>query len=520
MGKVKIISYEQAAEMVNDKHTVVISGFVQSALPEGLLTALENRFVSTAKPRDLTVYYVAGIGNRNGAAVDHFAHEGMVKRVVGGHWNLIPKMGKMAIENKIEAYNLPQGTLSQMMREIASGRPGLITHVGLGTFVDPRIEGGKLNSISKEDLVEVIEIKGQEKLFYNCDVKFNVALMRGTYADENGNITMEHEVGSHDVTSMAQATKNAGGKVIVQVKAVVQNGSLDPKLVKIPGIYVDAVVINNDNNLHQQTLGTYWEPAASGQYRIPLASIKPAPLDERKIVGRRGAMELKKDTIVNLGIGMAEAIAAVANEEGIGDIMTLTVEPGPIGGVPLAAAGFGSALNPEAIIDQALQFDFYDGGGLDMAFLGLAETDVHGNINVSKFGPRVAGTGGFVNITQNAKEVFFCGTFTAGGLKVRIENGKLIIDQEGRERKFVKHVQQITFSGAYAVKKGQPVKYITERAVFELRSDGMYLTEIAPGIDLKTQILDLMDFEPKIDGQPKLMDSRIFEDVLMGLKNA
>ena len=387
--------------------------------------------------------------------------------------------------------------------------------MGLNTFADPRLEGGKLNDITKEDLVEVVEILGQEKLLYKA-IPLNIGFIRGTYADENGNVIMSHEVASIEATSIAQAVHNCGGKVIVQVERVVENGSLDPKLVKIPGIYVDAIVVAQNPSEHEQCVGCEYDGSMSGEYRVPLDSLDHPPMSAKKIIGRRAAMELIPNSIVNLGIGIPEYISMVANEEGIGDYMTLTVESGPVGGVPQGGPKFGGSVNAEAILDQPYQFDFYDGGGVDYAFLGLAQADRFGNINVSKFGPRIAGCGGFINITQNAKKVFFCGTFTAGGLKTHVENGKLVIDQEGKEKKFIDQVEQITFSGVYAQKVSQPVLYITERAVFELRSDGVFLTEVAPGIDIQTQILDLMDFQPKIDN--RLMDARIFSDSLMGLK--
>jgi len=290
-------------------------------------------------------------------------------------------------------------------------------------------------------------------------------------------------------------------------------------LVKIPGIYVDAIVVTEQKEDHAQCIGCEYDGSLTGDYRIPLGDIECPSMCTKKIIGRRAAMELTENAVVNLGIGIPEYISMVANEEGIGDYMTLTVEAGPIGGVPQGGARFGVSINPQAILDQAYQFDFYDGGGLDIAFLGLAQADKQGNINVSKFGPRIAGCGGFINITQNAKRVIFCGTFTAGGLKTEVEDGKLVILQEGREIKFRDHVEQITFSGLYANKTGQSVMYITERAVFELRKDGVYLTEVAPGIDVQTQIIDLMEFEPKLEGTPKLMDGRIFIDKLMQLKN-
>lgn len=519
MAKKPIITAAEAALLVKDNDTITSMGFVASNLPEALYTALEQRFLDTGSPKDMTFFYAAAQGNRDGSGADHFAHEGMLKRVIGGHYNMAPKLGQLIIEEKLEGYNLPQGTLSQLYRDIAGHRVGTITHVGLNTFADPRIEGGKLNSISKEDVVELVNIGGEERLLYK-PLKFDIGFIRGTYADEEGNITLEREVCTLEGTSVAQAVKNTGGKVIVQVEKVVANGSLDPKLVKIPSIYVDYIVVAKDYSEHQQCQTCAYDGAMTGDFRVPLSSLEFPPLSAKKIIGRRAAMELKANTVVNLGIGIPEYVSMVAGEEGIGDWMTLTVEAGPIGGVPQGGPKFGGSVNPMAIVDQPYQFDFYDGGGIDFAFLGLAQADQDGNINVSKFGPRIAGCGGFVNITQNAKRVFFCGTFTAGGLKTKVEDGKLIISQEGKEQKFLSNVEQITFSGEYANKTNQPVMYITERAVFELRKDGVYLTEVAPGIDVQTQVIDQMGFPPKMDGAPKLMDPRIFSDALMGLKDA
>lgn len=517
MSKVPVISAREAASYVQDNMTVVPAGFVGNNLPETLNRALQTRYLETGSPKNLTLFYVAGQGNRAGAGADHYAHEGLVKRVIGGHWNMAPKLGQLAMENKIEAYNLPQGTLAQLVRDIAGGRPGTITHVGLNTFVDPRIEGGKLNKATTEDILEVVNILGEEKLIYKS-LPLNVAFLRGTYADENGNVTMEEEGVTLESTSIAQAVKNSGGKVFVQVKGVVASGSLDPKLVKIPGIYVDAVVLAEEENDQVQSIGCKHDGSICGEYRKLMSSIEFPPLCPKKVIGRRAAMELAPNTVVNLGIGIPEYISMVAGEEGIGDWMSLTVEAGPVGGVPQGGTMFGVSINPDAILDQPYQFDFYDGGGIDLAFLGLAQADKEGNINVSKFGTRVAGCGGFINITQNAKKVFFCGTFTAGNLKVDIGGGELKILQEGSSSKFIDAVEQITFSGQYANKVGQPVMYITERAVFELRKDGVYITEVAPGIDIQTQIIDLMGFTPKISENLKTMDARIFRDELMGLR--
>lgn len=516
MKHIPVLTPKQAADLVQNNQTIVTGGFVGSCCPETLTKALEKRFLEAGEPKNLTLIYAAAQGNRDGSGADHFAHEGMVKRVIGGHWNMVPQLGTMVIDNKIEGYNLPQGTISQLFRDIAGNRVGTITHVGLNTFVDPRNQGGKLNEITKDDIVELIDINGQEKLLYKA-FPVNVAFLRGSYADEYGNITMENEVASLEATSIAQAAKNSGGKVVVQVEKIVKGGTLDPRLVKIPRIYVDAVVVAEEGD-HQQCFGHPFDASLTGATQSPFGDTKADCMCTKKIIGRRAALELMEDSVVNLGIGIPEYISRVANEEGIGDYMTLTVEAGPIGGVPQGGSQFGAALNPECILDQAYQFDFYDGGGVDLAFLGLAQADEKGNINVSKFGPRIAGCGGFINITQNAKKVYFCGTFTAGGLKTEIKDGKIKIIQEGKSKKFIIEVEQITFSGDYANRTGQPVMYITERAVFELRKDGIYLIEIAPGIDLQKDVLDQMDFVPKMDGEPALMDWRIFRDELMGIK--
>lgn len=519
MKKVKVLKAEQAVNLVQDGATLVTGGFVGNCLPEALNKALEEKFLQTGLPRNLTLFYPGSEGDKSGkTGGDHYAHEGLVKRVIVGHYATAPKLGELCLANKCESYNLPQGALVFLLRDMAGHRPGTITHVGLDTFVDPRHGGGKMNERTTEDLVELITVDGEEKLFYRT-FPVNVAFLRGTYADEYGNVTLEKEATTTEVTSIAQAVRNNRGKVIVQVEKVVKYGTLDPRLVKIPGIYVDAVVVAKPED-HQQSLGEEFNPAICGMAReLVRDEAGITPLTAKKIIARRAAMELRENSVVNLGIGLPEHIAQVAREEGISDYMTLTVESGVIGGIPQGGARFGSSLNPDAIIDQPYQFDFYDGGGLDQAFLGLAECDADGNINVSKFGPKLPGCGGFIDITQNTKEVFFCGTFTAGRLKTRIADGKLMIDEEGDKAKFINKVQQITFSGRYANKTGQRVLYITERCVFELRKDGLYLIEVAPGIDIQTQIIAKMGFTPKLDSNLRLMDSRLFREENMGLKN-
>lgn len=515
MKKVRILTDQQAAELVQDGDTIATGGFVSCACPEALSKALEQRFLETGHPRDLTLFFAAGQGHRDGTGGDHYGHEGMVKRVIGGHWDRAPKLGDLALADKIEAYNLPQGVISHMYRDIAAHNIGTITTVGLYTFADPRNGGGKLNDRTKEDLVKVINVEGHELLLYKS-FPINVVFLRASYADEYGNCTVHREIGPIDVTAMAQACKNSGGKVIIQVEKIVQGGTLDPKLVAIPGIYVDSIVVGSIED-NEQCLGMPYDGSLTGEFRIPVDAIPPIPLDAKKVVARRAAMELPKNAIVNLGTGVPEKIANVAAEEGISNQMTLTVEAGSIAGVPMGGTQFGAAANSMCILPHNVQFDFYHGGGLDIAFLGLAETAPNGDLNVSKFGTRLAGAGGFIDITQNAKKVCFCGTFTAKGLKASCRDGRLVIEQEGSKKKFVKEVEHITFSGKYANEVHQPVLYITERAVFELRLEGVTLTEIAPGVDLQTQVLDQMDFIPKISDDLKLMDPRIFEDTLMGL---
>jgi propionate CoA-transferase len=514
-----VLTADQVAATVQDGDTLATCGFVGAAMPEALLKALEDRFEATETPTGLTYLFSAaqGGGAASAAGADHVAHVGLTKRVIGAHYNLSPRLGTLLMANQIQGYCLPQGVLSHLFRDIAAGRPGTITHVGLGTYVDPRLEGGKLNDITTEDLVHVVDILGQEKLLYRS-LPIDVAFLRGTYADQSGNVTLEKEAVVTEVTAIAQATKNSGGKVFVQVQNVVAAGTLDPRLVQIPGIYVDGVVVADPRD-HEQLLYTAgYDPALCGEVRDALSVAEhPVPLDPKKIIGRRACMELTPGSVVNLGIGIPEYVAMVAKEEGMDDYMTLTVEAGPVGGVPLSGGNFGASRNPEAILSMDRQFDFYSGGGIDLAFLGLAQADGLGNINVSKFSGRLAGCGGFIDITQNAKRVFFCGTFTAGGLRVRTGDGRLTVEQEGREHKFVEAVEQVTFSGEFARKTGRPVTYITERAVFELRPEGLCLTEVAPGVNIRTQVLNLMAFEPNIDG-PKIMDARLFQDDLMGLR--
>jgi propionate CoA-transferase len=513
----KVVTADEAVRLIRDGDYLVVEGFAGHCFAEELVLALEDRFLKTGSPRDLSIVFAVAQGNRGDRGTVRLCHEGLLKRSLGGHYGMSPELQRLAVEGRIEAYNIPQGVIAQLLRDTGANKPGVLTKVGLGTFADPRNGGGKVNEITTEDRVRVMEIDGREYLFYKAFERLDVAFLRGTTADPQGNIGMEKEALILEALEVANAVHNKGGLVIVQVERITEAGGLRPKDVRIPGVLVDCVVVATTPERHTQTWVTAYNPAMSGELRVPLSSVARLPLDPRKVIARRAAMELRPNAVVNLGIGMPEGVAAVAAEEQILEYITLTAEPGVIGGMPTGGLDFGSALNPHAIVSQPSQFDFYDGDGLDAAFLGMAQADQQGNVNVSRFGPRLAGAGGFINISQNSKAVYFLGTFLAPA-HTAVRDGKLAVSTGVAAPKFLREVQQRTFSGAYAVESGQPVLYITERCVFRLTADGLALIEIAPGIDLGRDVLAHIEFEPIIDGEPALMDARIFADRPMGLK--
>ncbi len=459
----KVVTARDAVRLIGDGDTVATGGFVGIGFAENIAVALEELFLERQQedphglgsPRNLSLFYAAGQGDGKDRGLNHLGHDGLVGRVIGGHWGLVPKLQQLAVANRIEAWNLPQGVITHMFRDIAAGKPGTITRVGLGTFVDPRFGGGKLNEKTTRDIVRLMEIDGEEYLFYKT-FPVNVGIIRGTTADPDGNITMEKEALTLEAQAIAMAARNSGGTVIVQVERIAERGTLNPRQVKIPGVLVDCVVVAEKPEYHMQTFSEPYSAAFAGEIKVPMSAIAAMPMSERKIIARRAALEFKANSVVNLGIGMPEGVANIAAEEQVIDLMTLTAEPGVIGG--------------------------------------------------------------FIDISQNAKKVVFVGTFTAGGLDIAVDAGKLLILEEGRSKKFIEEVEHRTFSGAQAAKWGKPVLYITERCVFKLSPEGLELTEIAPGVDLQKDILDQMDFRPIIKAEPTLMDARIFRDEPMNIR--
>lgn len=496
----KFTSVEEAIARIPDGATLGLIGGGGGLCEASLLhEACEARFLKTNHPKDLTVVHSLGIGDRDKTGMNRFAHEGMVRRVIGGHWVWSPKMQKLAADNRIEAYVIPGGVAMQLMREIAAGRPGLFTHVGLGTFADPRQDGGRMNDAARDPIVELVEIGGQEYLRY-LPFPLHACLLKGSVADEDGNISLDEEPANVDTYAMASAVHNSGGTVIFQVRDRVPSGVLGARQVRIPAAMVDAIVVDP---AQQQGYDIVYDPAISGQKtgqkRGQDTPVAMPAFSIRQIVARRARHELRDGAVVNYGFGIPDEIASLVAARGEQGRYYQTIEHGTYGGTLLTGNLFGYARNPTCMVDGPSQFDFYSGGGLDIAFLGFGEFDGRGDVNASKLGGLPVGPGGFIDIAQNAGKVVFVGTFDAKGADVVADGGTLRIHKHGQVRKLVDRVEQITFSGEQAMKRGQKVIYVTERAVFELRQDGMHLTEIAPGVDLQRDILDQIGFEPVAD---------------------
>ena len=512
MLKTDFITARQAAQLFQDGKTICTIGMTLVSASESILKALETRFLETGSPKDMTLLHSCGQSDRKDG-IQHLAHEGMIKRIIGSHWGLQPRWMEMISQNRVEAYCLPQGQIAQLYFSMACGLPGKMSKVGLGTFVDPRIEGGKMNGRTEplEDIIQVMRWQEEEYLFYNA-VPIDYCIIRGTACDEMGNLTTDDEAMKLEVLPAVLATKRFGGKVIAQVREVAQTGTLNPKQVTVPGVFIDHVVVcDNPFEDHRQTSSWYFDPSYSGQLRVPQGRIEPPPFNERKFIARRATMEIEKGNVINLGTGIPnDMVGKVCNEEGIQEDIMITVESGIYGGVQAGGIDFGIGQNLIAMVTHYEQMAYYNGAGVDVTFMGAGELDREGNVNATKMGSRCTGAGGFIDITQSAKKVVFCATFTASGAVYDFSDEKLRIVQEGNVRKMVDHVSQISFNGKIAREKGQKVVFVTERCVFELVKEGVLLTEIAPGIDLQRDILNKMDFRPLVSDSLKLMDPVLF----------
>ena len=492
--------------MIPDGAAIAVGGAgAGHALPDLLLRALGDRFRSTGSPRGLTLMHPFGVGNAKTLGLEHVAEPKMLRRVVGGHWSLAPTMARLAAENAFEAYCLPAGVIVQLFHTAAAGSPGWMTHVGLKTFVDPRLQGGKLNAKARLDLVELVERDGKEWLFYPT-IPIDVALVQAWTADTAGNLSMNGAPAPWHNCAMAQAAKASGGLTLAVAREIVPTGSIHPRDVRTPGCFVDALVIDPN---HGQTFLTDFDPTYSGDARKPESEFVPFPFSVRKAIARRAALELEEGAVINVGFGLPDGVIAVAREQGFADTIQTTIEHGQFGGVPAPGLEFGAVWNPDAIVETGHMFDFYHGRGVDETYLGFLQIDRAGNVNVSQLGDKIVGVGGFIDISQKAKKAVFCGTLSVRA-EVEIADGRVRYLRHGSP-KLVERVAQITFSAEYARETGQQVVYVTEAAVFRLGSDGeIELTELAPGVDFERDVVPQMGFRPRLAAGVKVMPEGLF----------
>lgn len=523
MRKPKIVTAKEAVNLIEDGSALAIIAMTQVSASTAILREIEKSYMEEGHPRDLTYVHTCGQASAGKpGGMQYIAHEGLLKRVIGGHWGQSSNMMRLITENKIEAFNLPQGQMANMFHSMALQEPGKLSKVGLGTYIDPRIEGGKMNQRAKEsgyDTVSVVEVDGEEYIQYK-PIKIDTLLIRGTYADENGNISTEREAMVLEILPAVMATKRWGGRVICQVEQIVRNGTIRPKDVIVPGVLVDEVVVcENPIEDHRQTYSWYFDPSYSGQVRVPETALEILPTDMRKIISRRAMAELVPDQMINIGTGIPnENIGPIIAEEGIADIVTITVESGIYGGVPAGTIDFGISQNAQALIAHDRQFELYNGTGIDYTFMGAGELDQYGNVNATKMGSKAPGAGGFIDITATAKNIIFCSSFTGGGLKTSFSEKGIKIEQEGKFKKLVKEVQQISYNGRIALERGQKMLYVTERAVFKLTAKGIMLVEVAKGVDIQKDILDQMEFTPLIANNLRYTSTDFYKTGVCGLR--
>ncbi len=526
MKRPEFISAKQAVDYIQDGSTLCTIGMTLISASESILKEIERRFLEEGSPRELTYVHSCGqAAMKVPGGMTRLAHEGLLKRVIGGHWGQSPQMMDLISGNKIEAFNLPQGQMANLYHSMALREPGKLSKVGLGTYIDPRVEGGKMNQRTKDcgdNLVAIVTVDGEEYIQYK-PIPIDTLLIRGTYCDENGNLSTEEEGMRLEVLPAVMAAKRWGGRVIAQVKQVVRNGTLKSKEVTVPGVLIDSVVVcENVFEDHKQTYSWYYDPSYCGLVRVPEAALKPIPLNERKVIGRRALCLLEPDAIINIGTGIPnDVVGPILAEEGANDLVSVTVESGIYGGTPASTIDFGIACNAEALVEHDRQFEFYTGAGVDYTFMGAGQLDRFGNVNATRMGDKAPGAGGFIDITTTAKNVVFCSTFTGGGLRVRFEEASgVTIEREGRFQKLVDQVQQISYNGKLAMERGQRMWYVTERCVFELRPEGVTLVEIARGVDLEKDILAHMGFRPLIAGELRETDPAVYREGPYGLREA